>query len=230
MTEAFRDVAKRRAAHFARYSDGSSKSSAISSTPTGIEVLSESQDNIESLGNEVNAPTSWPGPFSTAYEMISNRDEARKQREETIRKGDIQNDSDKIGVDSDEYDKMLKASKSSYTKSIAQHQDCKHKAHISSLVDISLNYIVQHFEQVVDLGNLSVGLRSSLATELAKRRLLTPSAVKLIAVPGLNCLLLPECSSLDEDLLSQLISQLSSFSGTSSYDTSYLHSFKSQCK
>lgn len=66
--ETQKKVAFERAAHFARSDQPSSKRlrSAASTTPTGVIDSSCSQNDIESRDGNY-----WPGPFSTAKDMIS---------------------------------------------------------------------------------------------------------------------------------------------------------------
>src|SRR5688572_15160147 len=70
-----REVAERRAEHFARADPKQPKS--VSSTPTGSFHFKQSL-------NDGDAKESWPGPFSTARQLIKNRDAVRAAREKSV--------------------------------------------------------------------------------------------------------------------------------------------------
>eukprot|EP01035_Chromulina_nebulosa_P018335 gene18335-24026_t len=65
----FKKAAERSIGKFARFS----KSSNISSTPTGVHFSPTNEEK-----------ESWPGPFATAYEIVNQREEAKRLREELI--------------------------------------------------------------------------------------------------------------------------------------------------
>lgn len=185
-------VAHDRASHFARVETKGS------STPTG------SFRTIDTI----NQPTSWPGPFSTARDIIAKREIAKKAREEEIlakEKGIIS-----YLEEMDEYDVILNELKW-VPKSKSFEYSGKMGIPIPSLSTLCINLLVSLFDNIESLDCLSKEMVEPLAVELAKQRKLNSDSVLLFASTSStwDSLVLPECSDLSDEKFCELFLRIS---------------------
>jgi hypothetical protein len=179
-----REAAQNSISQFARTTTTTATSSGTvsSSTPTGITVSNDSAE-------------AWPGPFSTARQMIAEREEARLARIHAMT--NPLNDTMTIipEEDRDMYDDILQ---NLHWKPRVDIQVCTQ--HIPRLVDLCISTVVEYFDHVVELGEMSQDVRSKIITELSIHRKLTSDAMKkALDISTPMHLILPECSHISEE-------------------------------
>jgi DNA repair protein RAD7 len=187
------NVAHKRAGHFARME------SKGSSTPTG---------SYRTSIDTTNQPTSWPGPFSTARDIMAKREIAKIAREEEIlarEEGSITN-----LEEMDEYDKILNELKW-LPKSKSFEYSGKMGLPIPSLSTLCTNVLVSLFDNIESIDCLSKEMVEPLAIELAKQRKLNSDTVLLFASTSStwDSLVLPECSDLSDEKFSEIFARIS---------------------
>mmetsp|Transcript_105652 Transcript_105652/g.207198 ORF Transcript_105652/g.207198 Transcript_105652/m.207198 type:complete len:270 (-) Transcript_105652:20-829(-) len=220
-----REVAERRAAHFARAEPGQNSAKVaskihpfqkgqISSTPTGSlrRGIPALPDGSEDDGEGNKEQEAWPGPFSTALAIMAKRDAAKKAREEAIA-AQAANTGSPIPVDTstfDEYDKAVYELVWPPINDVnsSNRMGNSHRLVIPSLSTLCASTIAKNFTHVEDVGVLPVAERESVAVELAKLRQCDPTAALKLAVEASQCLVLPECSEIDEECLVRAIEQV----------------------
>lgn len=182
----------------------------VSSTPTGFLRRSSVPATMDDA--DENAPLeAWPGPFSTARDMIAKRDAARKAREEAIAArgsgdGTASCESDEL---LDEYDRAL--------KDLVWPSDNNPSSNgfgrgpVVSLTNRCATILAQHFDRLQgnEIGYLQIAEREKVAVELCKLRRCDAAAALKLAVDGSQYLVLPECSEIDEDTLMKAMEQAS---------------------
>lgn len=222
----FRQIAERRAAHFARadpvsiHESVSVESARIlskpSSTPTGIRpVIASTADTSDDK---------WCGPFATAYEIIGKREEAKRLREELMKQHD--NDSLVYDEDLDEYDTTIRQILTAQSYSTASNQSLNvYSQKVKRLVDICLTVVTDNFDnlssteglEVMSVDMISNDLKIRIAEMLAEKHLLTADRIQAMMVStyfsndwdGVEEIVLPDCSQINEDELIQLIERAS---------------------
>lgn len=201
-------VAHSRAAHFAR-------APVSSSCPTG--VVGRDNDPLSPSGEE-----SWPGPFSTANDMLKKREAAKQARAAVIAEKDRRK-SDKSSsnlLTGDVYDQLLHTISTSPSVPFPLSIFTR-KSHIPSLSSLAVTTLATYWEFVEELGNLPTTSLVALGAELSKQRKLTPQAVHLLFPTTSrsnnitddifveNCYIhraiqLSDCSALDEECIFNL--------------------------
>ena len=183
--ESSRSIAEKSITKMVRSSVVSTSSQLVSSTPTGFHNTDLSNDSNEQ----------WPGPFSTAAAMIRKREEVKLARLAAIAQK-----SEGKAVDVDEIDDI--DAKIHEIKWIPKEQRSEFKLlEISPLMELCLNYVVQNFDSITDLGNVSNILRERMASQLASERRLNHNFALILALRGSGALSIPDCSSLAEDTI-----------------------------
>ena len=191
--EVQREVAERSIGNFARSS--TRDPAAVGTTPTGM----PSRASLAAEGAE-----NWPGPFSTARAMIAQREEARTARLEALANQGSNADPDDEEREADVYELILQSLQ------WAPQGSFKVVNEVPSLTHLCLDVLVDNFEAVEELGDISEESRSSLLEKLAAVRKLTPEALKLVLDVSLPLhLTIPECSTLSEDSLQDLFERYS---------------------
>lgn len=195
--ESQRVVAQSRAAHFARADNdddtntNTTKRSKKSTTPTGYVKNDDKDDENVAIG-----------AFTVANELIAKREEVKRLREEAIASGNLGNVR-AIDVDSmDEYDKILRDL--SWNPKSLSTENQKY-VYIDSLTDMCIKYLVQNFSAIESLDDIPTEIRELIAIELAKQRKLLANSVDMLATPGSEALILPDCSMLDEVVVTKCI-------------------------
>jgi len=200
--ETFHRIATERAAHFARAQP--------SSTPTGLETIRFSNNEDEEEDD------AWCGPFATANRLLKQRDKAKIDRDNAIAgavKDDGSDSDPDLGRVLDIYDSHIKSLARSAKDDRPPLQ--KHRPTLKSLTALCLEKLAIHFEDVSDLGDLTLEYRAKLAELLSQRRKLCNEAVLVLALEGSRSLFLPECSSVSQDALQAAIHKVAQ-SGTES--------------
>lgn len=146
---------------------------------------------------------SWPGPFSTANEMMTAREEVKRKRQEAMERGD---DPKKIVAElNDEYDRLLSTMKWEKKNSIASGEGRRDAAPLKSLVSLCVDLCVKYFTSIESLEGLGANAKAALATALAKQRKINSKTIQILATTQSESLILPECSEIcGEDLLTAL--------------------------
>lgn len=178
-------IAENRAPVFAR--------PASTSTPTGYSSSSTDNDKAKK--------ESWPGPFATAREIMSKREEAKRLRDEQIQGDSIESlEPDEM----DEYD--LELSTLQWTPSNQHTPQLK----CASLTDLCIKSCLANLNiSSQDINKISDDNRNKFLLEIAKIRQLTPSVALAFAVDKSGILCLPECSLLPEETLIQAFNTIS---------------------
>ena len=216
--ESQREVAERRAAHFARADPvsqsnltaralASGQRNPVSSTPTGSlrrALPGKEGDEGEDADAELEA---WPGPFSTARSIMAKRDAAKKARELEIAARASRNESSVVTDTSllDEYDRSLQELiwPPPMRMNDINRDRSIYKGHVPTLVAMCAGILASNFERLgeAEVAFLQIAEREQLAIELAKLRKCDAAAALKLAVEGSQYLVLPECSEVDEEVL-----------------------------
>lgn len=191
-----KEVAERRASHFAR-----ADKNPISSTPTGS--LVRMRTGI--AGSSAGEADEWPGPFATARNMMAQREEAKRVREEAI-SSRAATDRPMVAL-ADAYDKLIQDVNTSTAAIAPPSGDFLLYEPVLSLAQMCVLVLSSHFDDIEpeDLQYLSSQAREQIAIELAKLTKCTNEAALKLAVSACQCLVLPECSNIDEDTMIRAI-------------------------
>jgi hypothetical protein len=159
--------------------------------------------------------------------MISKREEAKLLREQMI----LEKDQQLSGEADDYYDQYLSNLSQSQLEELF-HQSNKagqsgKNFKIPSLTSLCSEVLAKHIDQVEATGDLSVEAKTELAMHLSKLRKLTSPNLLLIIngnreeAPndpmnsiGMSCLILHDCSSIDEDTMIKAICNANGFFAT----------------
>jgi len=190
-----KEVAERRASHFAR-----ADKNPVSSTPTGSLVRARSGI----AGSSAGEADEWPGPFATARNIMAQREEAKRVREEAI--SSRATDRPMVTL-ADAYDKLIQEVNASTATTLSSRGDFLLYKPILSLAQMCVLVLSSHFDDIepVDLQYLSSQAREQIAIQLAKLTKCTNEVALKLAVSACECLVLPECSSIDEDTMIRAI-------------------------
>lgn len=181
-------IAESRAPVFAR--------PASSSTPTGMTGNATSTSAMtDKRARSTQGKESWPGPFATAREIMSRREEAKRLRDEQILQGAP---AESLEPDEmDEYDTALATLQWKPTQHAPQSK-------CPSLIDLCIKSCLANLNissQVIN--KISDDNREKFLLEIAKVRQLTPAVALAFVVEKSGILCLPECSLLPEETLFQ---------------------------
>jgi Leucine Rich repeat len=234
-----RAVAEREAARLARperregkyIGHADRKKSAVSSTPFGFmgNSVTPSKSVIDGLST-----ADWCGPFSLARQMISKREEIKRQRE-------LEEENDNANAPSHpldfltmqlELDKKRKEHPSLQWKARVPSDDVENqtrdnlyskrrrrmdqlsvgKSKVPSLFNLCVAYLVDNFEYVDRLGvTVDNSIRSKVISELVACNKLNGTSLGAIAEDGIEALEIVDCADITEsDLCTRLRSLLPS--------------------
>jgi hypothetical protein len=190
-----KEVAERRASHFAR-----ADKNPVSSTPTGSLVRARSGI----AGSSAGEADEWPGPFATARNIMAQREEAKRVREEAI--SSRATDRPMVTL-ADAYDKLIQEVNASTATTLSSRGDFLLYKPMLSLAQMCVLVLSSHFDDIepVDLQYLSSQAREQIAIQLAKLTKCTNEVALKLAVSACQCLVLPECSNIDEDTMIRAI-------------------------
>jgi hypothetical protein len=219
-----RAVAEREASRLARPEKRTVKSighadrkkSAVSSTPSGF-VQKKEGDEKQSQ--------EWCGPFSVARQMIAQRDEARRKREE---EQEEPGDSHPLDDIMEEYDlqrkrkahpsllwkgKIPSSSTSAATQSIyAKRQkraDLLSQGNgVPTLFQIAVNFLVENFEHVESLGGIDSSIRTAITKELVANKKMDGQSFQAIAEVGIETLEMVDCAEVTQEEMSEKLREL----------------------
>jgi hypothetical protein len=167
--------------------------------------------------------------------MISKREEAKLLREQKI------SEKGQEDATEDDYDQLLSHLSHSHLEELYQANQITAKGknnHIPTLTTLCVELLAKHFDQVESTGTLSVETKTELAIHLSKLRKLTCSNLLFLLngtrVPpttesslshsqddmmieqhlsGVSCLILHDCSSIDEETMIKAICHVNGFYG-----------------
>ena len=185
-----KNVAEARASVFARPAQPSS-------TPTGL-------INVQNKTISRNSKESWPGPFATAWDMISKREDAKRRRMESIQNAQemINDDQKKSKHDiKDEYEKLLSTLIWQPKKKNSNDRSSFRK--IKTLNELCIETFAQspsHLSIPI-IHNMNEDSRSKLLLKLAQLRLLNPEILLMFAFPDSNTASIPEGSQIHEEAI-----------------------------
>lgn len=213
---AFRRVAEERAAHFARADSSIDTNSnetltttssmnrpVISSTPSGLRPSRQPLD----FPSEVDADAeSWPGPFSTAKDILRKREVAKRARDEAIAK---QQEGSSVAImeDIDEFDKLVHDVISSVLIpsnlikiSISIEVDSLHNLSIAAICN-SYDLLCETFSAI----ELSDEVRLNILQEMTKHNIATAVRIEALVYSGSYELSIPDCSQINEDSMIRIL-------------------------
>lgn len=189
------------------------RKSAVTSTPFG--VLTKKKDTVP-------PDESWCGPFSVARQMIAQREEAKRKRlqEQEEPENGAPHPLDAMMEElEDEQRKKLhpsllwkgqvrpEASSSGYAKrqkrATLGQQNC-----FPTLLELCVDFLVQHFEHVASLGDVDSSIRTRVAQALVARGKLNNDSLAAIAEDGIETLELVDCSLISQDRLKRTLHDL----------------------
>lgn len=226
-----KEVAESRAAHFARADPSSSSSSSNSSSGSssssnsgkggnsgGGSSSNSSGNGRKNKGVSSTTPTGWGnaasandgdawcGPFATAHALISQREAAKKARDDAIKDSTAGKVEDVTNAD--EYDQYLQSITWMPHASSNAMTPTK-RIQIPSLADLCVKLLAEHIEDVDDesLRFVSPDALAKFAAEMARQRKFSPEVATKLAVDGSEDLCFPECSFLVEDTLVNALSK-----------------------
>lgn len=176
----------------------------------------------------------WPGPFSLAHEMISKRENAKLLREQMISDKDQQLSVQEEGEEEEEDDcdrYLSNLNQSQLEELFSQSNPTKQHGKyfkVPSLSSLCSELLAKHIDQVEATGDLSVEAKTELAMYLSKFRKLTSQNLLLVINGtrcqevetdptqslGMSCLILHDCSSVDEDAMIKAICNASGLFAT----------------
>ncbi|GBF91694.1 hypothetical protein Rsub_03998 [Raphidocelis subcapitata] len=171
------DIARRRAAHFARFEDG------------GAEGEEHGDDGNVHVGGDQARNL---GPWSSAVELVNARQQAAAARSEKIM------DAARKAVGQQE-EVSWEASRDPALGPRVP------KSRVPPLLDLSLQLLVKHIEDVVSLWGVPDAIKCQLAAAVCARRALSPAAAQLFAEHAPCEVALPNCTQLDQEGMIQLL-------------------------
>ena len=176
-------VAEARAPVFARPAQ-------IASTPTGL-------DGVR-VGNDKEGVQSWPGPFSTARDIIAKREDAKLRREERLANPES-DDNDEMDEEEelDEFDIKLKELKWSPKKIRNKYQSL---TPCLSLAELCVKAYTTNINNITSdvLSRISDESKDQLLLAIARNRCMTPQVALSFVVEDSATVILPECSLLSD--------------------------------
>jgi hypothetical protein len=151
--------------------------------------------------------------------MISKREEAKLLRERLISEKDQQ-----LSVEEDDYDHFLSNLNQTQLEELFHQSNQARQSgkyfKVPSLTSLCSEFLAKHIDQVEATGDLSVEIKTELAMHLSKfRKLTSPNLLLIINGTrgqevqtdlmthsiGMSCLILHDCSSIDEDTMIKAI-------------------------
>lgn len=216
-----RAVAEREASRLARPEQRSTKQlehadrkkSAVASTPFGVHrsTLPRGEDEVEE----------WCGPWSVARQMIAQREEAKRKREEQAAE---QEESHPLDALMEEHSLELKRKAhpslawkgtlptsnpaSIYAKRQKRADIQRGQRRVPSLVQLCVDFVVSNFEYVESLGDIDNDIRVDISKELVARNKLDAKAFQALVDPSMEVLEIVDCSGIPQDVLAKTIDEL----------------------
>jgi hypothetical protein len=215
-----RAVAEREAARLARpeqrrtmtLKHADRKKSAVSSTPFGLHKSSKADDD---------APQEWCGPWSVARQMIAEREELKRKREQEELEQDESHPLDALmnEVDMEQKRKAhpsmtwkgeLPASTPSsiYAKRQKRADVQRGQRRVPTLFQICVNFVVANFEYVESLGDVDNDVRVAISKELVDRNQLDAKAFSALVEPTMETLEVVDCAGIPQDIMADTLSKL----------------------
>jgi DNA repair protein RAD7 len=176
----------------------------VTSTPFGV------------FQRDVPLQEEWCGPFSVARQMIAQREEAKRQREEE-QETEPSHPLDQAMQELEQEERRKKHPsllwKSRVTPSPSSFYSKRQKrvdmtVQVPSLFSLCTSFLVDNFEQVEALGNVDTSIRTSIIKELVSHGKLNEQAFTVLAETGMEALEVVDCSEITQDVLTQALERL----------------------
>eukprot|EP00536_Pseudo-nitzschia_multiseries_P007626 jgi/Psemu1/287249/fgenesh1_pg.181_\ len=207
--------------------------SAVSSTPFGV-LTSNHSHRRKSSGDDDDDDSEaegWCGPFSVARQMIARREEAKRKREEELA-GDqelqIHHPLDGLMNEvslqqqrkihpSMQWRSRLSENNEGATKVASTYAKRQRRfdlfksgtSRIPSLFQITVNFIVDNFEDVESLGVVENDVRVAIANELVARNKLDGGAFEaLIETHTMETLEIMDCAGIPQDAMASALASI----------------------
>jgi hypothetical protein len=218
-----RAVAEREASRLARpearkiqrLAHADRKKSAVTSTPFGIH---RSQGSLPAQEEE-----EWCGPWSVARQMIAQREDAKRKREEELQ--DEQKESshplDEL-MDLHDFEQQKRAHpsmtwkgnlpeslpSSTYAKRQKRVDAYKQSSQvIPSLYQLCVNFVVENFDYIESLGYIDNDVRVSISKELVACNKLDGQAFETLCEPFLETLEIIDCAEIPQDIMAKKLQE-----------------------
>lgn len=248
-----RAVAEREAARLAKpershrppLAHANRKQSAVSSTPFGVFSSTTNKRHNEQQQNSSNDSNGdnllgWCGPFSVARQMIANREEAKRKREENLANEQTEHhplDAIMVEYNLEEQRKIHPSMKwksnlpcsnstgshgggtpvvaitSIYAKRQRRVDLSKgDRSRVSSLFQLAVDFIVDNFSHVESLGEVDNDIRSAIAKELVARNKLDSKSFESLVQPTtlIETLEIEDCAGISQDAMSSVLASATS--------------------
>ncbi|GAX25541.1 DNA repair protein RAD7 [Fistulifera solaris] len=191
--------------------------SAVTSTPFGILTKKKQQETQEE----------WCGPFSVARQMIAQREAAKRKRlhdDDDDDEGEYEASSHPLDSVMKEFEEeqqkkihpsmswkgrpsTMLLSSSGYAKR-RQRATLGQQSCFPTLLELCVDFVVQHFEHVDSLGDVDSSIRSRIAHALVARGKLNNNSLEALAEKGVETLELIDCSHISPDHLKRILHDL----------------------
>ncbi|KAH7435493.1 hypothetical protein KP509_06G067100 [Ceratopteris richardii] len=181
----FLRVARKRAFHFAHFNAEVDEAPAGSSPPAGEHQQFGNNNQVQLEPQKVD----WPGPFSTARQLVKNRETAAAARKESAIPGE-------------------KSSLVDWRPSRDPSDTSIFRRKPSSLQDICLGILAKNAESVVSLDGVPDTVRARISAAFCERRTMSATTLSLFfqGMPSeIHCL---DCTQICEDKLTELMKQV----------------------
>jgi hypothetical protein len=218
-----RAVAEREAARLARperrravkLDHADKKKSGVTSTPFGVHrsTLQAAQKDGEE--------EEWCGPWSVARQMIAQREEARRLREEELAGNGEQHPLDELMKQVDqEHQRRIHPSlswkgqvpasmpSSIYAKRQRRANVSRKSRAIPSLYQLCVDFVVVNFEYVESLGNIDNDIRVDISKELVGRNKLDAAAFAAFVEPDMETLEIVDCAGIPQAVMASTVETL----------------------
>jgi hypothetical protein len=184
------------------------KKSAVSSTPFGRNVLGTKSTEVDQ---------EWCGPFSVARQIIAQREEARKRKYEKDEAA-VHHPMDALceQIDLEQKRKLhpsltwkgdvqASAPSSIYAKRLKRVENRYIQSRVTSLFQLSVNFLVDNWDCVESLGEIDNDCRVAIAKELTKRNQLNAKAFASLVSQNMECLDLIDCAGITQDPMAEVL-------------------------
>ena len=199
------------------------KKSAVMSTPSGF-LYKQEGAAVKGGSSE---PQEWCGPFSVARQMIAQREQARRQREEgpdeETGTAAITHPMDAM-MEQFDLERKRKAhpslqwkgkvssawnnSQSVYAKRQKRHDMLSQGSTIPTLFELTVNFLVDNFEHVESLGGIDSSIRTEIVKELVANKKMDGQSFQAIAEVGIETLEMVDCADVTQDEMSKSLKEL----------------------
>jgi hypothetical protein len=219
-----RAVAEREASRLARpearkiqrLAHADRKKSAVTSTPFGI--IHRSSQGLSSPAEE----EEWCGPWSVARQMIAQREDAKRNREEELQDEQRHPLDDLMDLHDLEQQKRahpsmtwkgnLPASLPSSTyakrqKRVDTSKQSSAQTTIPSLHQLCVQFVVANFDDIESLGYIDNDVRVSISKELVARNKLDGQAFETLCEPNMETLEIIDCAGISQNLMAKQLQE-----------------------